>query len=461
MADSGEDDTICPICSKGYRANGENVPKFLPCSHTVCEKCIKRKLLKRDHLDCPQCTGLHFAHDGVGTFPTNKYVLMYIEAKAGKSDIKDQCEVHNREKNVFCNICQIPICVLCLKDGHKNHDFADIEEAKSQRCETLLFFVQLLKKKLARNKKKLTAVQERQRENHNICIDHINSSREELIEMINNRCDELVKEVGDKTSEFDAQVKNLLAQMDGDFDRLYSIGKLPTNEPVTHADITDRMNRIKEIKTNERNTLSKAANYSHFDFEKNQNSVKYVNKICGKLISVDKSIGLAKVNTTPEKNAPGERGKDGTVSNGSARPVISPPEMKSNVGDFAKKGKENNPSKVPTAGSNKSERSPGFPLGAGNALGVYTAARKKSQEFSDIMNAPNIRVTIANTRTSGRANTTPDGPPLNKARVDSSTVYPINCEGKSIFGGYGGTMPLVSFIGSIFAFQCSFAGRIG
>ena len=430
MADSGEDDTICPICSKGYRPNGENVPKFLPCSHTVCEKCIKRKLLKRDHLDCPQCSGLHFAHDGVGTFPTNKYILMYIEAKAEKSDIKDQCEVHNREKNVFCNICQIPICVLCLKDAHKNHDFADIEEAKSQRCETLLFSVQLLKKKLARNKKKLTAVQERQRENHNICIDHINSSREELIKMINNRCDELVKEVGDKTSEFDAQVKELLAQMDGDFDRLYNIGKLPTNEPVTHADITDRMNRIKQIKTNERNTLSKAANYSHFDFEKNQNSVKYVNKICGKLISVEKSIGLAKVNTTPEKTTPLERGKDGTDSKVSTRPVTSPPEM-SNVSDFAKKGKENNPSKVPRAGSKKSERSPGFPLGAGNPFSVFTAARKKSQEFSDIMNAPNIRVTIANTRKSGRVNT-PDGPPPKKARVDSSTVYPINCEGKSI-----------------------------
>ena len=87
MADNGKDDTICPICSKGYKAYGDNIPKFLPCSHTVCEKCIKRKLLKRDHLDCPQCPGLHFAHDGVGTFPTNKYVLMYIEAKAEKSGI--------------------------------------------------------------------------------------------------------------------------------------------------------------------------------------------------------------------------------------------------------------------------------------------------------------------------------------------------------------------------------------
>ena len=224
--------------------------------------------------------------------------------------------------------------------------------------------------------------------------------------------------------------------MDGDFDRLYNIGKLPTNEPVTHADITDRMNRIKQIKTSERNTLSKAANYSHFDFEKNQNSVKYVNKICGKLISVEKSIGLAKVNTSPEKNAPEEKGKNGTDSNGSACPIILPPEMKSNGSDFAKKGKENIPSKVPTAGSKKSQRCPGFPLGAGNPLGVYTAARKRSQEFSDVMNAPSIRVTIANTRKLGPTNTTPGGPLPKKARVDSTTVYPINCEGKSIHWGY-------------------------
>ena len=133
-----------------------------------------------------------------------------------------------------------------------------------------------------------------------------------MIEMINKRCDELVKEVGDKTSEFDAHVKELLTQMDGDFDRLYNIGKIPSNEPVTHADITDRMNRIKQIKTNERNNLSKAANYSHFDFEQNQNAVKYVNKICGKLISVEKSIGLVKVNTSPEKTAAEEKRNDGT-----------------------------------------------------------------------------------------------------------------------------------------------------
>ena len=436
MADSGLDDTICPICAKGYKSNGENVPKFLPCSHTVCEKCIRHKLLKRDHLDCPQCSGLHFAHDGIGTFPTNKYVLMYIEAKAEKNDIKDQCEVHSREKNVFCNVCQIPICVLCLKDAHKNHDFADVEEAKSQRCETLLFFVQLLKKKLARNKKKVTAIQESQRENHETCIDHINRSREELIEMINKRCDELVKEVGDKTSEFDTQVKELLTQMDGDFDRLYNIGKIPSNEPVTHADVTDRMNRIKQIKTNERNTLSKAANYSHFDFEKNGNSVKYVNKICGKLFSVEKSIGLAKVSTSPENSLAREKLKNVTDSNNSAFSRLTPgfscpPEMKSNVDDLSKKGKDNNLSKAPPAVNKNSQRSPGFPLGAGNPFGVYEAARKKSQGFPNIMNAPNIRVTIPNTRKFGRANGAEDGPPLKKARVDSSTVYPVNCDGKS------------------------------
>ena len=121
------------------------------------------------------------------------------------------------------------------------------------------------------------------------------------------------------------------------------------------------------------------------------------------------------------------------VANGSAFPGITPdfssPEIKSNVDNLSKKDKENNPPIVPPAVNKKPKRSPGIPLGAGKPLGVYTAARKKSEGFSNIMNVPNIRVTIPNTRKSGRANRTADSPPLKKARVGSSTVYPVNCEG--------------------------------
>ena len=31
----------CTICLENYDGEGDHVPRLLPCSHTVCESCIK------------------------------------------------------------------------------------------------------------------------------------------------------------------------------------------------------------------------------------------------------------------------------------------------------------------------------------------------------------------------------------------------------------------------------------
>ena len=187
---STEDLASCPVCSRGFRAQGDRIPRLLPCSHTVCESCVRGKLLKKYTLDCPQCGEVHTARNGMESFPSNRYILMYFRSKLEKQESKRSCVEHGREKNLFCNICKVPICVLCLKDEHKGHDFGDIQEAKKQRHQTLLSDVESLKKKLRRNKRTLLTVQENERTSFQTCIEQIKANKMELMKLIQVRYEE-------------------------------------------------------------------------------------------------------------------------------------------------------------------------------------------------------------------------------------------------------------------------------
>ena len=81
MAAETDDITQCPVCFEEYREDpGDNVPRLLPCTHTVCEKCIV-KLLWNKSLTCPECRVKHPAEKGVRTFSQNKYIITYIKRR--------------------------------------------------------------------------------------------------------------------------------------------------------------------------------------------------------------------------------------------------------------------------------------------------------------------------------------------------------------------------------------------
>ena len=81
MACETDDITQCPVCFEEYREEaGDNVPRLLPCTHTVCEKCIA-KLLWNKSLTCPECRVKHPAEKGARTFSQNKYIITYINRR--------------------------------------------------------------------------------------------------------------------------------------------------------------------------------------------------------------------------------------------------------------------------------------------------------------------------------------------------------------------------------------------
>ena len=71
--------TNCSVCFEVYAETGSHIPRLLPCTHTVCEMCIRQLIQGKEAFNCPECRVRHPAHNGVKTFPQNKYILTHIK----------------------------------------------------------------------------------------------------------------------------------------------------------------------------------------------------------------------------------------------------------------------------------------------------------------------------------------------------------------------------------------------
>ena len=246
-----DDVTCCMVCSEEYTEAGEHVPRIFPCSHTACEGCIHQKLLNSFSLNCPQCGACHFAPDGLDNFPINRYIFAYIHKTARKLETErlPLCETHSREENLFCDECQKPICVLCLKDEHKGHDFRILEEVKKSG-QILLSDTASVRKRLGKNKRKLKFVQRKERETYRAMIAEIKMGTTELLQMIQERSEKLVAGLEDKASNFDSEVDSVLNKMNKDLDKLDDIEK--AGNLLTDENIIAHEKTLKRIKRREK-----------------------------------------------------------------------------------------------------------------------------------------------------------------------------------------------------------------
>ena len=131
----------CQVCFEEFEEDGNHIPKLLPCTHTVCESCIKQ-LIKNNKLECPECRETHEAKMGEKSFSQNPYLLVQIRRKRDDKieDKKENekipseiCEKHGKELILYCfeDTCQISICVSCLVD-HNKHDVKEIEAKEKE-----------------------------------------------------------------------------------------------------------------------------------------------------------------------------------------------------------------------------------------------------------------------------------------------------------------------------------------
>ena len=167
MAEGAETDNLdyileCPICNEDFSLEGEHVPRILPCSQSLCEKCIGDILLQNpeghDFFRCPECQMEHPVPKGAKSFTQNKYILSFVRKRQEEQSVK-LCEKHGREINIFCNNanCQKSICSLCMFEGHREHNFVDFLQLKEKKSKLAVAEVETMKTNIQSLTKDLTS----------------------------------------------------------------------------------------------------------------------------------------------------------------------------------------------------------------------------------------------------------------------------------------------------------------
>ena len=90
-------DTECSVCMENYDTEGDRCPKLLPCSHTVCLRCL-RQLTRGRRVQCPVCRKAHQTpHADVANYPTNRYLLDNLQSAERMAHMRQaQMEISRR-----------------------------------------------------------------------------------------------------------------------------------------------------------------------------------------------------------------------------------------------------------------------------------------------------------------------------------------------------------------------------
>ena len=211
--DSLESLLSCQVCFEDFEKDGKRVPRILPCSHTLCESCIKR-IIQDDKLECPYCRKTHEADNREKTFPQNRYLLIQIKRgrtrdpmDKGISDDLERCEEHGKELNLFCREpgCQKHICVSCF-DQHRNHDIENIsQDMKSELLHEMDNLIKNLESRIQLGSQLKKDVSMKTKE----CVRKIVRKKEELFDHINNMIAEAERKEKETTDHVDDAISNM------------------------------------------------------------------------------------------------------------------------------------------------------------------------------------------------------------------------------------------------------------
>ena len=189
----------CSVCLEDYEVDGGHIPILLPCSHTLCESCVKQTIRNKT-LVCPVCSKKHRAGREEQSFSKNGYLLLHIQSRK-----HERCEQHGMDLILFCfeESCHKPVCVSCLTDHHNKHDVKRIETKEKD----------LLKKELRRVKNNLEAKVQ------------IICEAKECLAQKTDECVKRLEEAKDKLVEFITKAKNQRNKSDLKADKIVSLMK--------------------------------------------------------------------------------------------------------------------------------------------------------------------------------------------------------------------------------------------
>ncbi|VDK22755.1 unnamed protein product, partial [Anisakis simplex] len=105
--------------------------KLLPCSHTVCLRCLERmsqieQAVESGLLKCPMCREMAQIppSGGVAAFPSSFLHNQLLDLmQRQRRDVVPNCSVHQQEQLLYCESCDLVFCELC--DSPKTRSCAE------------------------------------------------------------------------------------------------------------------------------------------------------------------------------------------------------------------------------------------------------------------------------------------------------------------------------------------------
>ena len=298
-----DETTNCPICWETYEETGEYIPRLLPCSHTLCEKCVAEMLERsqdscptckngqaKNAIVCPECRTEHTATDsGVKSFPQNKYVLTIIRKMklygetVGEKAVK-KCDEHGSDLILYCKEkgCGVAICALCLIQGHRGHDVVDMDEARREKKRNMLVArVEKLTEKLNAKKSQLQTAKNEGEGIQKTCLAMLESRRDQVKKIIDKKFDELVEEA---SKEFNTNLDKNMQIINEDTALLTDITENATAGKMTMEELKKMLKTVKEITMQLRSSFAGGIHYKYPYYGLNQPNKEALDSLCGTVI---------------------------------------------------------------------------------------------------------------------------------------------------------------------------------
>ena len=245
----------CQVCFEEFEEDGDHVPRLLPCTHTLCHTCIGQ-LIQRNKIECPECRKKHEAREEEKSFPQNKYLLTQMKRKSLNIQPTilefQKCVDHGKELNLFCRTsgCNKPICRICLRKQHKEHDVIDIEEQEKG------VLMKELKKILSNLGAKLNILSVAKRdiqEKANAAVEQMKKKKEEIDKVF----DKMMKEAERQNKLDETQINNEISAINSNMELLSCLEQnMETEEEVSYEEIKNNQETVRGIIENNKANFS-------------------------------------------------------------------------------------------------------------------------------------------------------------------------------------------------------------
>ncbi len=270
----------CGTCLCMYNGQ-ENAPKLLPCSHTVCRRCLEHivQASSRDAstFRCPICrTTITIPRGGVTHFPASFIVNQLLDLMARqRRDIIPKCSVHPSQELMFCESCDTVFCITCAGGSHNGrgssaHTVIPFSIAIKRMSEILLYKASLCMRNLNSASEVVSQETTRLELTADNCVEEVNKMFQDLLNLVDQRRHDVVTMVRRITEEKKRVLKEQLDIIEGEKSRVQSECQ-GLQHQMEVRNITKRISDLND-KLDVSSTLSEPRENAYMKFEYMHNS---------------------------------------------------------------------------------------------------------------------------------------------------------------------------------------------